>query len=141
MGKNNLIDSSNFINKILEIYELSYIFKIPLNKIDFLVSREAYIHSIIHYNDNTLSLNCFKNDMIITLIKPLSFFYKIKPTKLNQNYLYNENLRIEKPIDKRFSILNYRKELCKLTHSQQIRLMIINNSAHNYYQINLNIVI
>ena len=23
MGKNNLIDSSNFINKILEIYELS----------------------------------------------------------------------------------------------------------------------
>ena len=36
MGKNNLIDSSNFINKILEIYELSYIYNIPLNKIDFL---------------------------------------------------------------------------------------------------------
>ena len=30
MGKNNLIDSSNFINKILEIYELSYIYDIPL---------------------------------------------------------------------------------------------------------------
>ena len=59
MGKNNLIDSSNFINKILEIYELSYIYNIPLNKIDFLISKEAYIHSIIHYNDNTLSFNCF----------------------------------------------------------------------------------
>ena len=77
MGKNNLIDSSNFVNKILEIYELSYIYDIPLNKIDFLVSKEAYIHSLVHYNDNTLSLNCFANDMIITLIKPLSFFSKL----------------------------------------------------------------
>ena len=79
MGKNNLIDSSNFVNKILEIYELSYIYNIPLNKIDFLVSKEAYIHSIIHYKDNTLSFNCFLNDMIITLLKPLSFFMKLNP--------------------------------------------------------------
>ena len=105
MGKNNLIDSSNFVNKILEIYELSYIYNIPLNKIDFLVSKEAYIHSIVHYNDNTLSFNCF----------------------------YNDNLNIEKPIDKRFSILNYRKQLFKLNHSDQIRLMIINNFAHKLY--------
>ena len=133
MGKNNLIDSSNFVNKILEIYELSYIYNIPLNKIDFLVSKEAYIHSIIHYNDNTLSFNCFLNDMIITLLKPLSFFYEIKPMSINQNYFYNNNLNIEKPIDKRFSILNYRKRLFKLNHSEQIRLMIINNFAHKLY--------
>ena len=37
MGKNNLIDSSNFINKILEIYELSIFIIFLLNKIDFLV--------------------------------------------------------------------------------------------------------
>ena len=133
MGKNNLIDSSNFINKILEIFELSYIYDIPLTKIDFLVSKEAYIHSIIHYNDNTLSLNCFLNDMIVTLIKPLSFFYKIQPMTIKQNYLNSNHLKIEKPVDKRFLILNYRKELIKLTHSQQIRLMIINNSAHKLY--------
>ena len=35
MGNNNLIDSSNFINKILEIYELSHLYDIPLSKIDF----------------------------------------------------------------------------------------------------------
>ena len=133
MGKNNLIDSSNFINKILEIYELSYIYDIPLSKIDFLVSKEAYIHSIVHYNDNTISLNCFMNDMIVTLIKPLSFFFKIQPMTTKQNYLNIDNLKIEKPVDKRFLILNYHRELIKLTHSQQIRLMIINNSAHNLY--------
>ncbi len=133
MGKNNLIDSSNFVNKILEIYELSYIFDIPLNKIDFLVSKEAYIHSIVHYNDSSVSLNCYINDMIITLVKPLSFFFTIKSKKIKQNYLNINNLKIEKPDDKRFPLLNYRKELVKLTHSQQIRLMIINNSAHKLY--------
>tara|TARA_Y200000002_G_scaffold351329_1_gene329251 strand:+ start:44 stop:1135 length:1092 start_codon:yes stop_codon:yes gene_type:complete len=133
MGKNNLIDSSNFINKVLEIYELSYIYNIPLNKIDFLISKEAFIHSIVHYNDNTLSLNCFMNDMLITLIKPLSFFYNIKPMSIKQSYLNFNNLKIEKPIDDRFSLFNYRKELIKLSHSQQIKLMIINNSAHKLY--------
>ena len=133
MGKNNLIDSSNFINKILEIYELSYIFDIPLSKIDFLISKEAFIHSIIHYNDNTVSLNGFINDMLVTLIKPLSFFYKIKPMQIKQNYLTMSNLSLEKPYDKRFSIFNYKKHLINLSHTEQIKLMIINNSAHKLY--------
>ena len=133
MGYNNLIDSSNFINKILEIYELSHIYNIPLNKIDFLISKEAYIHSIIHYSDNTLSINCFKNDMLITLVKPLTYFYKIKPFDINQSYFNNNNLLIEKPNDKRFHLLDFKKKLLKLSHSDQIKLMIINNSAHKLY--------
>ena len=133
MGKNNLIDSSNFINKILEIYELSHIYNIPLYKIDFLISKEAFIHSIVHYKDNTLSLNCFTNDMLITLIKPLSMHYNIEPMPIKQSYLNFNNLIIEKPTDKRFSLLKYRKDLIKLSHSQQIKLMIINNSAHKLY--------
>ncbi len=133
MGKNNLIDSSNFINKILEIYELSYIYNIPLNKIDFLVSKEAFIHSIVHFTDNTLSLNCFFNDMLLTLIKPLSEYYKINEMKINQNYLDLKNLKVEKPNDKRFTVFKYKKKLMKLSHSEQIKLMIINNSAHKLY--------
>ena len=133
MGKNNLIDSSNFINKILEIYELSYIYKIPLSKIDFLISKEAYIHSIIHYKDSTLTINAFHNDMIITLIKPLSFFYKIKSATLKQNYFNVDNLIVEKPQDARFTFFKYKNKLLKLSHSEQIKLMIINNSAHKLY--------
>ena len=133
MGKNNLIDSSNFINKILEIYELSYIFNISLDKIDFLISEEAFIHSIVHYKDNTVSLNCFSNDMLITLIKPLSYYYNIPPMMIKQNYLNNKNLKIEKPKDDRFAVFKYKKKLMDLSHSEQIQLMIINNSAHKLY--------
>ena len=133
MGYNNLIDSSNFINKILEIYELSYIYNLPIKKIDFLISKEAFVHSIVHFNDNTLSLNAFKNDMIITLIKPLCYFYNIAPMPINKKYLNLDNLKIEIPNDKRFSVLKYKKKLMKLSHSEQINLMIVNNSAHKLY--------
>ena len=133
MGNNNLIDSSNFINKILEIFELSHIFNIPLNKIDFLISREAFIHSIIHYSDNTISINCFSNNMLITLIKPLSKYFNIKPFTFKQKYLNTKNLNIIRPNDKRFKIFSYKKRLLNLSHSEQIKLMIVNNSAHKLY--------
>ena len=133
MGYNNLIDSSNFINKILEIYELSHIFNIPLNKIDFLISKEAYVHSIIHFEDKTLSINCYISNMLVTLVKPLSYYYKLSTSKIEQNYLNINNLKIEKPNDKRFPIFKYKKKLLNLSHSDQIKLMIINNSAHKLY--------
>ena len=133
MGKNNLIDSSNFINKILEIYELSHIYDIPLSKIDFLISKEAYIHSLIHYKDNTVSINCFPNSMLITLIKPLSYFYNLKSVNLKQKYFDSKNLGLIIPDDIRFKTLKYYKILKNFDHNKQILLMVINNSAHNLY--------
>ena len=49
MGYNNSIDSSNFINKVLEIFELSIIYNLDISKIDFLISKEVYIHSLVCY--------------------------------------------------------------------------------------------
>tara|TARA_B100000963_G_scaffold23105_1_gene17278 strand:+ start:526 stop:1617 length:1092 start_codon:yes stop_codon:yes gene_type:complete len=133
MGNNNLIDSSNFINKILEIYEVSYIYNIPLSKIDFLICKEAYIHSLVYYKDNTVSLNCFANNMLITLIKPLSYFYKIKSLKKDHKFLNFENLKLNIPNDNRFKVLKFYKKLSNFNHYKQILFMIINNSAHNLY--------
>lgn len=133
MGSNNLIDSSNFINKVLEILELSYIFDIPLEKIDFVVSREAFVHSIIHYKDETITFNCFANNMLITLSKPLKKFYDFD-LNLNYDNIYNiENFRIEKFKDKRFKIYNYINTIKKFNHNQQILFMIFNNQAQSLY--------
>jgi 1-deoxy-D-xylulose-5-phosphate reductoisomerase len=133
MGINNSIDSSNFINKLLEIYETSILYEIDLNKIDFLISKDAFIHSIVHYNDNTISINCFDNDMIIPLIKPLSYFYEIKSLLLKKKYLNPKIMTLETFSDIRFEINKYFKILKKLDHQLQIKLMILNNIAHKYY--------
>ena len=134
MGINNSIDSSNFINKILEIYELSSIYQIDLKKIDFLISKNAFIHSIIHYKDNTISLNCFNNDMIISLTYPLKFFFEFNLSKTSyKKLLNNDNMQLEKFNDKRFKINKYLKYIKLFNHHQQIQFMILNNIAQKRY--------
>ncbi len=133
MGLNNLIDSSNFVNKVLEILELSYIYDIPLKKIDFVVSREAFIHSIIYYKDETISINCFSNNMLITLTKPLKKFYDFN-LNISSNDIYDlKKFSIEKFNDKRFQIYKYINSIKSFNHNQQILFMILNNKAQKLY--------
>ena len=135
MGINNSIDSSNFVNKVLEIFELCHLYDINLDKIDFLISREAYIHSIIEYKDSTTQINCFHNNMIIPMIKPLTSFYDLNLSlvKSNKKYLDYKNLIIEERNDKRFLIFNYLKKIKKFNHNQQILFLFLNKKAHNLY--------
>ena len=133
MGKNNLIDSSNFVNKILEIFELSYIYNINLSKIDFVVSPEAFIHSIVQYKDNSISLNCFNTDMIITLIKPLSYFYDFK-FNTNSNMFFNhKSYYFEKFSDERFFIFKHINNFKNYSHLEVIQFMLLNNVAQKKY--------
>ncbi len=134
MGINNSIDSSNFVNKLLEIFELSIIYKIDISKIDFLISKEAFIHSLIEYSDNTISINCFENNMLIPLIKPINLFFKSYNQNLStKKYLNYKNLKLEIFKDKRFKMYKYFKKIKKFTHNQQISFIILNNFAHIKY--------
>lgn len=134
MGVNNSIDSSNFINKLLEIYELSYIYNIDIKKINFLVSKSAYIHSIIIYNDGSIVINCFKNDMLISLKKPIELLLKTTfINKTEEKYFNFKNFKLEKFHDKRFKIHKYMKFFLNICHSQQINLVLANNLAQKKY--------
>ncbi len=134
MGVNNSIDSSNFINKILEMHELSIIYNIDINKISFLVSKNAFVHSIVKYKDGTITLNCFKNDMLISLLKPLRYFYYLDDYKIQDKYILdNSNFDFLEFKDKRFKITKYLNLLKNLSHDKLIRFMILNNIAQKKY--------
>ena len=133
MGINNSIDSSNFINKILEIYEVSIIYEVDIKKIDFLISREAYIHSIVVSNDNTVNINCFENNMIIPLLKPLRHFYPDIFIHNKSIFLKSKMLKLEKFRDNRFKINKYLNVFKGLNAHKQISFMILNNIAHKKY--------
>ncbi len=134
MGVNNSIDSSNFINKILEMHELSIIYNLDINKISFLVTKNAFVHSIIKYKDGTISLNCFKNDMLISLLKPLRYFYHLEDIKVEDKYILDHpNFKFSEFKDKRFKITKYLKLLKDLSHDKLIRFMILNNIAQKKY--------
>ena len=134
MGANNLIDSSNFINKILEIYELSIIYDIPISKIDFIVSKEAFIHSIVIYDDGIISFNSFKNDMLLTLINPLQDYFILSNKISSESYIKDiKNFRFDQKFDNRFVFFKYYKKLRQFNHIQQISFMLLNNFAQSLY--------
>ena len=134
MGKNNSIDSSNFINKVLEIIELSIIFNIDINKIDFLVSKEAYLHSMIIYKNSTVLLNCFNNNMLIPIVSPLMKIFSSKNIKTDHSKNFNiSNFKIEKMRDKRFKVIRYLNLIKNFNHIERIHFLLLNNKAHSLY--------
>ena len=134
MGKNNSIDSSNFINKIIEIIELSIIFNIDINKIDFLVSKNAYVHSMIIYKNSTVIINCFDSNMLIPLISPLIKIFNSKKIKFMASKNFNiSNFKLEIMNDKRFKIRRYINRIKNFTHSERIYFLLLNNKAHQMY--------
>ena len=134
MGINNSIDSSNFINKVLEMHELSFLYNIDMEKIDFLVSQEAFVHSIILHKDQNISLNCFDNDMMITLSKPLTLIFNLNiKNKFSKKIFDQNNFKFEIFKDKRFIINKYISYFKKLDHYQLIQFMLLNNKAHEKY--------
>ena len=134
MGKNNSIDSSNFINKVLEILELSIIFKIDINKIDFLVSKNAYVHSIIIYKNSTVLINCFDNNMLIPMVSPLIKIFNSKKIKSTTSKNFDiSNFKLEIMNDKRFKIRKYLNKIKNFTHLERIHFLLLNNKAHSMY--------
>ena len=133
MGINNSIDSSNFINKILEIFELSIIYEIDIKKIDFLISPEAYIHSIVVNNDNIVNINCFVNNMLIPLLKPLEKIYPDISLHNNSNFLNLKMLKLERFNDNRFKFFKFFNSFKRFNTNKQISFMILNNIAHKKY--------
>ena len=80
------------------------------------------------------SLNCFKNNMLLALIKPLTILYNSKELKINTRDYFNlNNFKIQKFSDNRFKINKYFKYLKTFDHSQQILFMILNNIAQKKY--------
>ena len=142
MGINNSIDSSNFINKTLEILELSIIFNINIEKIDFLVSKNAYVHSMIIYKNSTVLLNCFDSNMLIPLVSPLiKLFNKKKIKSTGSKNFDTSNFKLEIMDDKRFKIRRYLNRIKNFNHLERIYFLLLNNKAHTMYlnnQLNYN---
>ena len=129
MGYKNSIDSSNLVNKILECFELSSLYNIPLSNIDITISPKAFAHSIVFYTDHRISINCFKNDMMIPLTSFFSNYTFYDKAKSNINSIKINDLSFNTFDNHKFQILKYKHRIFNFTHSQQINFMILNSEA------------
>lgn len=67
MGAKVTIDSATMMNKGLEILEASWLFDMPVSKIDVVVHRESIVHSMIEYRDNSVLAQLGVPDMRIPI--------------------------------------------------------------------------
>tara|TARA_B100000941_G_C28503986_1_gene556048 strand:+ start:758 stop:1927 length:1170 start_codon:yes stop_codon:yes gene_type:complete len=116
MGKKISIDSSNLMNKILEIIEAEKIFDLPQNKLDILIHPESLVHAIVVFKNGLAKFIYHQTSMLIPLANAIfdgkiniKDFLNIKNTIKNKNFI--ENLTFKKVDTKIFPIYKLKKRV------------------------------
>ena len=73
MGPKITVDSATLMNKGLEVLEASWLFDLPLGKIDFVMHRESIIHCLVTLVDGSVKAQLAVPDMHIPIQYALSY--------------------------------------------------------------------
>ena len=138
MGYKNSIDSATLVNKCLEIVEAHYLFNIPYNKIDILIHPEAFVHSVIEFENYISQFNLFKNDMKIPI---LNFLISSNAKYINQKNKFSisdyNSFNFEKVTNDVFPIYKFFKKINKKIPQNIIKFNIGNEYAVNLFKNNM----
>jgi len=128
MGKLISINSSNFSNKVLELFEAKILFKLPSSKISINVERKSLIHSLIILKNSIYFPILHKPSMVI----PVSIALGLNPNfKIN---LKNLKIKFEEPKYSKFPLVRLGYEILKKNnHSLMILYTVLNERLVNLY--------
>jgi len=89
MGKKISIDSSNFSNKVLELFEAKILFGSFTNNFKIKVEEKSYVHSIIEFKNNLLFpiIHLPTMEIAISNSLGLSNKFELKYNQLNLNFI------------------------------------------------------
>ena len=73
MGAKITIDCATMMNKGLEIMEASWLFDMPIDRVDVVVHRESIIHSMVQFQDNSVLAQLGVPDMRIPISLALGY--------------------------------------------------------------------
>ncbi len=72
MGRKITIDSANLMNKGLEVLEASWLFDLPLGKIEVLLHDQSIVHSLVNFTDGSTKAQLGLPDMRLPIQYALS---------------------------------------------------------------------
>jgi 1-deoxy-D-xylulose-5-phosphate reductoisomerase len=105
MGKKVTIDSATLMNKGLEAIEASWLFSIPLSKIEIIIHPQSIIHSLVEFVDGSMKAQLSVPDMRFAIQYALSY-----PERLANYSLPRMNLARLNSLT--FETINYAKFPC-----------------------------
>ncbi|MBN1915077.1 MAG: 1-deoxy-D-xylulose-5-phosphate reductoisomerase [Parachlamydiales bacterium] len=78
MGKKISIDSSNLMNKGLEVIEAKILFDVPLEKIEVVIHPQSIVHGIVSFVDGSMVAELHPPNMEISIQNALTYPERIK---------------------------------------------------------------
>lgn len=73
MGQKISVDSATMMNKGLEVIEASYLFNLPMNKIDVSLHPQSIAHAMVEYIDGSVLTHMGHHDMRVAISYTLGF--------------------------------------------------------------------
>ena len=122
MGKKISVDSSNLMNKVLELIEAQKLFNIPIKKLDILIHPQSLVHAIVKFKNGLTKFIYHDTSMIIPIANAMFdgeiiINDLIKEKKIKRKI---ENLKFDIPKQKNFPILKILHKLNQFPSSSVI---------------------
>ncbi len=107
MGKKISVDSATLMNKGLEIIEASWLFGVPVSRIEVLIHPEAVIHSMVEFHDGSVIAQLGVTDMRMPIRYALSYPARLPaPSTMKLDFATISTLSFSPPDRAKFPCLD-----------------------------------
>jgi len=105
MGRKITVDSATLMNKGLEVIEAKWLFDVDTGSIRVVLHPEAFVHSMIEFDDGAILANMFQPDMRIPISFAFSYPDRIKNNIPFIDFFRIKNFTFERPDHRKFPAL------------------------------------
>jgi 1-deoxy-D-xylulose-5-phosphate reductoisomerase len=133
MGQKISVDSATMMNKGLEVIEASHLFGIDVSKIEVLIHKEAYMHSIVQFVDGNFMANLFYPDMRMPIFYAFNYPKRNSFNMKKLDFSKIKSFSFEEPNNNKFPALNLCYKIAKKEGTYTACLNAANEEAVNSY--------
>jgi 1-deoxy-D-xylulose-5-phosphate reductoisomerase len=113
MGSKITIDSATLMNKGFEVIEAKWLFDVDISQIEVLVHRQSIIHSMVHFQDNSVMAQLGLPDMRVPISYALFYPERECVSADGIDFLSSASLTFDKPDEDTFKCLALAKKAIK----------------------------
>ena len=107
MGRKISVDSATLMNKGLEVIEASWLFGIPVDRIDVVIHPQSVIHSMVEFPDGSVLAQMGTPDMRTPLAYALAWPERVASGAQRLDFMGLNGLTFEEPDRHRFPCLGF----------------------------------
>jgi 1-deoxy-D-xylulose-5-phosphate reductoisomerase len=110
MGRKISVDSATLMNKGLEVIEASWLFNMPVDRIDVVIHPQSVIHSMVEFPDGSVLAQMGTPDMRTPLAYALAWPERVASGAQRLDFTRLGGLTFEEPDRRRFPCLGFAYE-------------------------------